>query len=165
LVVEFLDSLRHGRVKFMESDPLLNTILIIEDDHDTRVTLRQTLETEGFYVFSAANGAQALALLQRIKPPSLILIDLMMPLMNGEEFLRAINVDPVLRLVPIVVVSAFTDEAKRLVANAFIQKPIDLKLLLRVIDEQMPGQVTRRTPLEVTRRPPVREPVETRPQT
>jgi CheY-like chemotaxis protein len=118
--------------------PLLTTILIVEDDHDTRVSLRQTLEGEGYYVFSAANGSQAIELLRRVKPPSLILIDILMPVMNGEELIGHLSTDPVLRLVPAIVVSAFPEDAKRLVASAFVEKPINLKLLLKLIDEYLP---------------------------
>ena len=112
----------------------LKTILVIEDDHDTRVSLRTTLEREGYFVFSAANGRQGLETLQRIKPPCLILLDVVMPLMNGEEFMQALETDPDLHMIPVVVVSAFPDLAKKLVTKAFVQKPVDLKSLLRVVE-------------------------------
>lgn len=121
----------------MGTNPL-KTILVIEDDHDTRVSMRQSLEAEGYFVFSAANGKQGWETLQRIKPPCLILLDVVMPLMNGEEFIRAIEADQSLHTIPVVLVSAFPDVAKKLVAKAFIQKPIDLKALLSVIKQYCP---------------------------
>lgn len=69
----------------------VKTILVIERDHDTRVALRKTLEEAGFYVFSSANGVDGLALLLRIKPPDLILLDWALPLMGGLDFLKVKN--------------------------------------------------------------------------
>lgn len=109
------------------------TILIVENDHDTRVSLRQVLEAEGHFVFSAADGINGLALLRRIKPPSLILLDLMMPMMDGEEFLQALDLDPELHLIPVIVVSAFPEMAKSTLARAFLQKPVDLQALLTAV--------------------------------
>ena len=116
-------------------DAQLKTILVLEDDHDTRVSLRSLLEGEGYFVFSAPNGKQGLEIIRRIKPPCLILLDVIMPLMNGEEFLKALDTDPVLHTIPVVLVSAFPEPAKKLVARAFVQKPIDLKALLDVVHE------------------------------
>lgn len=116
----------------------LKSILVIEDDHDTRVSLRQSLESEGYFVFSAANGKQGWEILQRIKPPCLILLDVVMPIMNGEEFIRAIETDPLLHVIPVVIVSAFPDLAKPLIAEAFVQKPINLESLLSVVQKYCP---------------------------
>lgn len=113
----------------------LKTIMVIEDDHDTRVSLRQLLEAEGYFVFSATNGVQGLETLRRIKPPCLILLDVVMPMMNGEELLKAIDTDPALHTIPVVIVSAFPNIAKKLVAKAFVEKPIDLKSLLETVKQ------------------------------
>ena len=99
------------------------------------VSLRRILEAEGYFVFSAADGKQGLELIKRIKPPCLILLDVIMPLMNGEEFMAELIRDPVLHLVPVVVVSAFPQEAKKLLASAFVQKPIDLDTLLDAVSQ------------------------------
>ena len=113
----------------------LKSVLVIEDDHDTRVSLRRILEVEGYFVFSAADGKQGLEIIRRIKPPCLILLDVIMPLMNGEEFLVEINNDPALHMIPVVLVSAFPETAKKLVAKAFVQKPIDLDALLNAVHQ------------------------------
>src|SRR4051812_13709055 len=105
----------------------LKTVLIIEDDHDTRVSIRQRLEAEGYFVFSAADGKQGLELLKRIKAPCLILLDLVMPIMDGNEFIKAIETDPNLHMIPVVLVTAFPEKAKVAIAKALVQKPIDLK--------------------------------------
>jgi CheY-like chemotaxis protein len=119
--------------------PSLKSILVIEDDHDTRVSLRQSLEAEGYFIFSAANGKQGWEMLQRIKPPCLILLDMVMPLMNGEEFIRLIESDPELHMIPVVLVTAFPDKAKTLVAKALVEKPINLRMLLEVVDKYQDG--------------------------
>lgn len=113
----------------------LKTILIVEDDHDTRVSVRQQLEAAGYYVFSAANGKLGLELLKRIKAPCLILLDLVMPVMDGEEFIRTIEQDPVLHLIPVVLITAFPEQAKALIAKTLVQKPIDLDTLLDTVQK------------------------------
>lgn len=110
-----------------------NTILIIDDDHDIRVAIRDALETEGYFVFSAANGVSGIETLQRIKPPGVILLDLMMPLMNGQEFLKEKNNDPVLSTIPVVIMSAFPDGARLITADGFLKKPIDANDLLKMV--------------------------------
>jgi CheY-like chemotaxis protein len=113
----------------------LKSILLIEDDHDTRVSLRRSLEEEGYFVFTAANGRQGIDTLKRIKPPCLILLDLVMPIMDGEEFIQTIEKDPTLHMIPVVVVSAFPEKAKAIISKAFISKPIDLETLLKVVKD------------------------------
>jgi CheY-like chemotaxis protein len=116
----------------------LKTILVIEDDHDTRVSMRQQLEADGYFVFSAANGRQGIEILRRIKPPCLVLLDYVMPVMDGAEFIAAMEGDAALHMIPVVVVTAFPDQAKPLVAKALVQKPIDLKTLLDVVHKYCP---------------------------
>jgi CheY-like chemotaxis protein len=111
------------------------TILLIEDDHDTRVSIRLTLENQGYFVFTAANGKQGIEILRRIKPPCLILLDVVMPLMNGEEFIAMMEADPALHMIPVVVVSAFPEKAKGIIARSFVQKPIDLKSLIATVQQ------------------------------
>ena len=108
------------------------SVLIVEDDHDIRVTLQEFLEVEGYLVFSAANGRQGLELLGRIQPPGVVLLDFMMPLMNGQEFLRAKGEDPALARIPVVMISA-SKEAAAMPADAFLPKPISLEILLQVV--------------------------------
>ncbi len=116
-------------------DTPLKTILVIEDDHDTRVSMRQQLESEGYFVFSAADGRQGLELLRRIKPPCLILLDLVMPKMDGESFVNAIEADPQLHIIPVVLITAFPDKAKPLLTRELVRKPINLKTLLDVVEK------------------------------
>jgi CheY-like chemotaxis protein len=80
-------------------------ILVIEDNADIRKLLMLTLESEGYCVVGAADGREGLDVLARISGLCLILLDLMMPVMNGWEFLRAKQKDGVLAVIPVVVIS------------------------------------------------------------
>jgi YesN/AraC family two-component response regulator len=81
-------------------------ILIVEDDFDIREALTQILEEEGYTVRSAANGREALDVAAKDPPPNLILLDLMMPVMNGFEVLQAMRDDPGSAGVPVIVLTA-----------------------------------------------------------
>lgn len=85
-----------------------NEILVIDDDEGIREALQLTLEMEGYTVFTAANGKVGLEFLSS-QMPRLILLDLMMPVMNGWAFLEAVEKDPVLATIPIVVMTAFRE--------------------------------------------------------
>lgn len=119
----------------------MQTILVIEDDHDIRVCLRQALEADGYYVFSAANGIDGLAMLQRIKPPDAIILDQNMPLMSGDAFLQIKQNDKALAPIPVIMVSAVADRSTPLGAVEFLRKPVDLNRLLEAIKRHCP-QVT-----------------------
>lgn len=110
-----------------------NSILVIEDEHNIRVTIRCVLEAEGYLVFSAANGILALEILQRIPPPGVILLDLIMPLMSGQVFLKEKNSNPLLAKIPVIAMSALPDAARLAKADGFLQKPIHNDELLNMI--------------------------------
>ncbi len=109
-------------------------ILIIEDEPDLRDTLKELLELEGFHVSAAENGQEGLRLLKEIAQPCLILLDLMMPVMNGWQFLDALKVDHqhVLATIPVVVVSAAADVAdiEQQHGCRAIKKPASIELLV-----------------------------------
>jgi CheY-like chemotaxis protein len=81
-------------------------ILVIDDDEDIREALRDVLTEEGYRVDLAENGREALAFMRRRGRPDLVLLDLMMPVMNGWEFLHEKSRDDDLNAVPVLVVSA-----------------------------------------------------------
>src|SRR5580765_7790969 len=87
-------------------DSLGVSILLVEDDFDMRDALIPILEYAGHHVVGAANGREALEQLRAGPKPSLILLDLMMPVMNGTEFRAEQLRDPALASIPVVVVSA-----------------------------------------------------------
>lgn len=112
-------------------------VLIIEDNLDILEAMQLAIEFEGYTVFTASNGQQALEVLLTVKTlPCLILLDLMMPVMDGWAFAEEISKDRILATIPIVVVSAFTDK-KNTPKNAreALEKPIDFDLLLKIIGE------------------------------
>ncbi len=111
-------------------------ILVVEDDVAIRQTLAEVLADEGFEVACAANGAEALAHLTRSVAPSLILLDLTMPVMDGWTFRSAQREDPRLARIPTVVVSAnhaAGSAVDGLGADAFLAKPFDLDSLMETI--------------------------------
>ncbi|HJS42771.1 MAG TPA: response regulator [Gemmatimonadales bacterium] len=112
------------------------SILIVDDDADVRLLLGALLTTGGYLVHTAREGHQALHLLEKIETPDLILLDYIMPEMNGKEFLAARRRYPRLRAVPIIVLSAWTREwsGARLGGVAeILPKPVDPDTLLHVV--------------------------------
>ena len=113
------------------------TILLVEDDFDVREALVETLRELGHSVDCAADGEQALAYLRGGRRPGLILLDLMMPRMSGSEFRMVQKVDPELRHLPVVLLSAdgrMDEKARTLETAGAVRKPIDLSELLTVIE-------------------------------
>jgi CheY-like chemotaxis protein len=112
------------------------SVLVVEDDFDLRDALVPILEYEGHRVVSAANGREALDRLHAMSPPSVILLDLMMPVMNGETFRAEQLRDPRLAGIPVVVVSAHPkaeEHAARMGAVGCLRKPFDVEDLLAVV--------------------------------
>src|SRR5213593_947095 len=119
----------------------VGNILIVEDDADTREMLKALLSTEGFHAVAAEDGLEALHLLRTVRRraphvPCLVLLDLKMPRLSGNEFRRAQLGDPTVAGVPVAVMSGATDieqRAKALGAVATVTKPIDVDVLLNVV--------------------------------
>jgi DNA-binding response OmpR family regulator len=116
-------------------------VLIVEDDPEVREMLTQLLKTEGFYAVGAEDGLEALHLLRTVRhrspdAPCLVLLDLKMPRLGGNEFRRAQLGDPTVANVPIAVMSGATDLeqwAEAMGAVATIAKPLDIDILLGVV--------------------------------
>lgn len=113
-----------------------NTILLIEDDDSIREITQELLESEGYNVATAANGHAALELLHSMRDdlPCLILLDLMMPVMDGWQFMEKKRVDPQLNAIPVVAFSAL-EERKISAARTddVIRKPINPDVMIKVI--------------------------------
>lgn len=110
-------------------------VLVVEDHADVREMLTVLLECEGFSVRTAANGVEALQQLSRARP-SLILLDLMMPVMTGDQFRERQLADPDFRDVPVICMTAAHDglaRAERLRMDAFFPKPVDFEILLGAV--------------------------------
>ena len=110
------------------------TVFVVEDDPDTREMIGRFLELEGFTVIFAANGKQALERLGAGASASVILLDLMMPVMDGWEFRRQQIRQARLAQIPVIVVSAAGRERiEQLHADHYLTKPLDLEELLQTV--------------------------------
>jgi CheY-like chemotaxis protein len=111
-------------------------ILIVEDDEGIRETLRVMLEFENYPVSAASNGEEALRELEKIETPGLILLDLMMPVMNGWDFAKMLAQNNKWSNIPIVVLTAFAEKIE-LVPNArvFLKKPIEFDVLMKLVKD------------------------------
>ena len=109
-------------------------VLIVEDDEDLRDMMAQMLTIEGFEAATVANGREALDYLHATGKPNVILLDLMMPVMDGWEFRRRQKADPELAPVPVIILSALDQtRASPVDAEAFLKKPLDFNRLLELV--------------------------------
>jgi CheY-like chemotaxis protein len=114
-------------------------ILVVEDDEDIREVMQEALGSEGFRVDVAKDGLDGLDVLDKLdagSEPPLILLDMMMPRMDGEAFLEVLRSKPALAQAPIVVMSGSAgarETARRLNATACLMKPLELDELLDVV--------------------------------
>ena len=111
------------------------SLLVVEDDADIRETLDGLLSMEGFHVIGCSNGREALDWLHRSPKPDVILLDLMMPVMDGWQFRVAQKHDPELATIPVVALSAdATAKAAAIDADAYLKKPVEYETLIDTID-------------------------------
>ena len=112
-------------------------ILIIEDDREISDTIRDILIDEGYRVEIASNGQAALDHLGGTLPlPDVMLLDIMMPIMNGYDFRTIQLADPRLRDIPIIALSAdgrIQEKSERLKVEHFVRKPVELDVLLELV--------------------------------
>lgn len=111
-------------------------VLVVEDDIEIRYVLKEALEIEGYEVYTAGNGKEAIdTLLNTACHPCLILLDLMMPVMSGWEFLKHRHENDTLATIPVVVVSAAGErKLQEAEAEGVVKKPINLDLLLNWVN-------------------------------
>lgn len=111
-------------------------VLIIEDDPDIRASIQDALEVLGVPALEANDGQQALTLLSKIDPPGLILLDLMMPIMNGWEFRVEQVKNPLIAAIPVVIISADVNLEKKALSMGAVEvlkKPFDFDSLARLV--------------------------------
>jgi CheY-like chemotaxis protein len=113
-------------------------VLIVEDDEDIRADLTAILQVKGYSVDQAANGREALVRLRDASMPCVVLLDLMMPVMNGWELRAAMKTDPRLAELPVIVMSGAGREEQRLDADAVLYKPFELARLLELVGRFCP---------------------------
>jgi len=121
--------------------PSSHLVLVVEDDADFREALVSALEHAGYEVIAAVNGAAALQLLQWQIVPSVVILDLMMPVMDGRTFREHQLADPALASIPVIVLSAEAKAAELATSpgvHAVLRKPVDLEALLGALDALCP---------------------------
>lgn len=114
----------------------MKRILVVEDSVDFQLLLKTLFMSEGYEVGYASNGKEALGLLRSLADlPDLILLDLMMPVMDGVEFRKQQLLDPRLAAIPIVLMTAHGDAqlSQNIGAKGYLRKPMDLDALLEAI--------------------------------
>jgi CheY-like chemotaxis protein len=110
-------------------------VMIVDDDPGLSASIQAVLESAGYRVYCASNGREAMELLGTVQPlPGLILLDLAMPIMNGQEMLRALQAVHALAAIPVTVVTG-SKEQKPAGAGALLRKPIDVDALLRIVGQ------------------------------
>jgi CheY-like chemotaxis protein len=119
------------------------TVLVVEDEQDTAEVLKHLLEREGFSVLHAGDGRQARTLIDTIRPPSLVLLDMVIPYVSGFELLRVIRRHPDWQLTPIIMLSADDYEpdiqqALREGATAYVTKQKGSADLLQAVKRLLP---------------------------
>lgn len=110
------------------------SILIVEDDELIRRAMQMVLEWEGYTVFCVNNGQEALDVLRAGRRPALIVLDIMMPVLDGQQFRDEQLRDSSLAAIPVIVVSA-ASFAEAVHADHFVRKPFEVQELLDAIRE------------------------------
>jgi CheY-like chemotaxis protein len=113
---------------------MTHTVLVVEDEDDVRESLRELLELSGYTVVAAADGQEALDHMAGIEHVCVVLLDLIMPRMNGWDFFTALRADPHYAAVPVVVHSSSPDDAPDGVTRV-LRKPVELSRLLSIVQE------------------------------
>jgi len=115
------------------------SILVVEDDEDIRLTVAEILRDNGYTVDTAVHGLDALTKLEHTRP-RLMLLDLMMPVMDGVALLQQIVGRPELRSIPVVVFTAHDKpvEVPSEMVVGTLRKPISMKELLKVVEASLP---------------------------
>ena len=119
-----------------DADKDNQTILIIDDEAHIREALKQILSDEGFQIREAADGAEGLAVVKE-QVPSLIILDVMMPRMNGFDFAAAIKADQLYRHVPILMLTVFDDpqRAYGIGVEAYLTKPFEPQVIIHTVKD------------------------------
>ena len=110
-------------------------VLLVDDDEDVRDSLGDVIKLRGFSLQTASNGLEALQLLQNEGLPCVILLDLVMPVMDGWQFLTKLQALPELSSVPVVVISAHAASNPPTGVDRILAKPIELADLYAAIEE------------------------------
>lgn len=120
----------------------MRSILIIDDEHGIAEALSALLTDQGYRTFSAANGQQGLGKLDEAQPTAIV-VDFMMPILDGAGVLRALRANPTWKHVPVILMSAVPESTVRLrcgnTYQAFLQKPFNAEELLEALSRLVDG--------------------------
>jgi CheY-like chemotaxis protein len=121
---------------------MTHSVLVVDDDRDIRESMTEILADDGYCPLAAADGQDALERIRGLTgPPCLILLDMMMPVMDGWQFRRAQLEDRALRSIPIIVLTAHADAdkiAKEVGAVGFLRKPVSVDALMATVERFCP---------------------------
>lgn len=107
--------------------------MVVEDDPDIRACMQEILEDEGYSVSTAADGAEALALLAKGRRPCVMLVDLLMPVMDGVELIERLRLDQDLGKIPVVAISAAA-AVEPPEGTPLLRKPVGYDAILEVVE-------------------------------
>ena len=113
-------------------------VLVVDDDLDIRDAMADALETAGYPVVAAQNGEEALARM-RSQRPCMVVLDLMMPVLDGWEVMKQMQEDPELASIPVCVLSAMSAQAPK-ESVCTLGKPVQLLRLLTAVQRYCPGE-------------------------
>ncbi|WP_375755108.1 response regulator [Corallococcus exercitus] len=123
----------------MRREPSRSTILIVDDEPDLREVVAELLEMEDYTVLQAANGQAALEVLASQPQPCLVLLDLMMPVMDGHEFLHRLRQDERHRELPVLMLTAHFSAKAPPGTVGLLRKPVDIAELLAMVARHCPA--------------------------
>jgi CheY-like chemotaxis protein len=124
----------------MATNPSKGTILVVEDDFFSRAGLTNLLEASGYQVVAAADGGQALRTIQAGVLPDLMLLDMLLPILDGWRLLDAVRADPTWSAIPIIVMTGMVlspEWAQDHGCAGFLKKPIDPDSLFEQIEHRL----------------------------
>ena len=130
------------------------SVLVVDDDDDIRTAVQEVLQEEGYPTVGASNGKEALELLRSTEDlPALVLLDLMMPEMDGWELLVRMDEDPALHRIPVALMSAhptirraFDRDANKFMSDSLLlPKPLNLLRLLFIVERVVSDGARERT--------------------
>jgi CheY-like chemotaxis protein len=113
-------------------------VLIVEDEEELRESLREFLEDEGYSVTTASNGAEALELLEHAELPSMMILDLILPVVSGNMVYERMQKDPRLARVPVVV--STSDPSRAPSGVLIMKKPVNFDRLLGALRQHCAGR-------------------------
>jgi CheY-like chemotaxis protein len=109
-------------------------ILVVDDDEAAREVAAEVLRATGREIAVAANGVEALDVMENAQVPDLVLLDLMMPRMGGREVIAQMGARPRLACVPVIVLTSFTSREDIPVHPYVLHKPVDIEQLLKLVN-------------------------------